>query len=178
MSMGIKFSYQKNPSPLIISVAPQPREAVVTREPLRREEIVTREPVKSNLVHSGSKSSLLSSSSSSSLVKGKPRRVSFDLLAEMAYAFPEQPLSPVLVELSDSENEEEVVGDICDGGSSLSDVESGGVKGEGRGGRDRRENRASGGTDEGGMKNGALKMSAKQNVMHCVVILFRPQYSP
>lgn len=50
----------------------------------------------------------MSSSSSSPLAK---RRVSFDLLAEMAYAFPEKPLSPVLVEVVDGVTEEEEGGE-------------------------------------------------------------------
>ncbi len=108
--MGVRFSHQrKSSTPLIISVTPRgpsedpPREAMATREA-----VVTREPLKSNLVPAGSRSSLLlscsSSSSSSSPVflKEGNRRVSFDLLAEMAYAFPEQPLSPILVELGDN----------------------------------------------------------------------------
>lgn len=86
-------------------------------------------PQKPNLVHASSKASLLSSESSSSYItmKDKKRRVSFDLLAEMVYAFPEQTLSPILVEVPGSEEEEEVqeLEGICDG-SSTSGSESGG----------------------------------------------------
>lgn len=162
--MGVKFSHQKNP--LVISVTP--REPVAPRDSVGREAVVTREPIKSSapLVHTASRSSLFSNSSASSFAKGKQlqRRVSFDLLAEMAYAFPEQPLSPVLVELSDSVEED---GDICDGSSSLSGSESGenaggdgGAVGVGEGGGGRGK--------DGGMTGD--RVSAKQNVM-CVFSL-------
>lgn len=64
------------------------------------------------------------------------RKVSFDLLAEMAVLLPtgEQPLKKVLVEVGDKGQEEESMdmGDICDGSStSGSDGENGRKRGGG-----------------------------------------------
>ena len=177
MAMGVRFSHQKNTSPLVVSMTPKQvtkeplspkdslgKEAVVTMEPIKPT-VSHSDPIKPTMVHTGSKSSLLSNTSSPPPGKGKlSRRVSFDLLAEMAYAFPERPLSPMLVELSDDITvlEEEEIVDISD--SESVDAKNGGVGGgEGKGGGGGGER---GGED--GTKNGEIgksRLSTKQNVI-------------
>lgn len=62
--------------------------------------------------------------------RDKKRRVSFDLLAEMAYALPEEPISPILVEVGTDWEQQDDIGDICDGTSTCSEEEE--VKGDGK----------------------------------------------
>lgn len=128
--MGIRFSrHRKSDKSLVVSItplasspSPEPREEGETGETQPPCEFEPKEHRRVALVKSISRSSLLSSSSSSSFPAREKRRVSFDLVAEMAYAFPEQPLSPVLVELEETvaESEEEIV-NICDGSSTSSE---------------------------------------------------------
>lgn len=188
MAMGVRFSHQKNPSPLIVSMTPKQvpkeplspkgslgREAVVTMEPIKPPTSHADDPIKPTMVHTGSKSSLVSNSSTSPPVRGKlPRRVSFDLLAEMAYSFPEQPLSPVLVELSGDVTvvEEEEIVDFCDGSDSESvDAKGGGGSHEegGDGGVGGGKGKKEG--EGGGGDIGKLRLSAKQNVIHPLALI-------
>ena len=142
--MGIRLSHQKSPpsdTPLIISVIPLSPDPLnsdggLTEQDGQKEsgKTATQKP---SLVHTSSKASLLSDTSNSSIFikDNKKRRVSFDLLAEMAYAFPEEPLSPMLVEIAPG-SEEDGQEEICDGGEAEEKSRGEGKEGEGEGGSD------------------------------------------
>ena len=114
--MGIRLSQHKSrlpSSPLFITVTPRLPDPPNSSDGASLDLVWPDEghnrtrPLKPSLAHASSKTSVLSESScSSDFLKGGKRKVSFDLLAEMAYVFPDEPLSPVLVELAPDGDEE------------------------------------------------------------------------
>ena len=108
--MGVRLSHRKSAVTYKVTVSPQ---SVKTEYSLDEDDVKL---PKLTSALTSSKGSLVSTSSSPARLN---RRVSFDLLAELAYAMPEHPLSPILVEVEDGAEQE--MGNICDGSSTSED---------------------------------------------------------